>query len=194
MVLQRAISSKQGNETLLRDKDKCISCAEYKNCFKAPPVRLLPNDCDGLPHRGLNLPDRDAYLPASGSNIGPRASKRGGCLLMNDVLPNWTAAGRFKEACEAADAARDAGITHKEAVCEALRLTLCLVEDWRGDHRQEIADYLGTNAPKEGQDDVLAIVKHVFARQDKKQWNWHANALRQAIAENRTSDEVKAYF
>src|SRR5204863_6438845 len=127
-------------------------------------------------------------------NIGPRASKRGGCLLMNDVLPNWTAAGRFKEACEAADAARDAGITHKEAVCEALRLTLCLVEDWRGDHRQEIADYLGTNAPKEGQDDVLAIVKHVFARQDKKQWNWHANALRQAIAENRTSDEVKAYF
>jgi hypothetical protein len=69
-----------------------------------------------------------------------------------------------------------------------------LVEDWRGEHRQEISAYLGDKAPADGEDDVLPIVKFVFARQDKKQWTWHANALRQALADGKTSDDLTAYF
>src|SRR5262249_52995660 len=110
--------------------------------------------------------------------------------------PNWDAADRFKEACNAADAAHTADLSHKEAVCEALRRTLCLVEDFRGEHREEIATYLksaGVKPDKLAKDDVLAIVQHVFARQDKRQWTWHANALKQAMAEKQTSDNLPAY-
>jgi hypothetical protein len=79
-------------------------------------------------------------------------------------------------------------------VIRALCLTLRLVEDWRGEHGQEISVYLGDKAPVAGEDDVLPIVKFVFARQDKKQWTWHANALRQALADGKTSDDLTAYF
>lgn len=109
--------------------------------------------------------------------------------------PNWTADARFKEACEAADATHSTDLSHKEAVCEALRRTLCLIEDYRGEHREEIASYLkGTAGLALDKDDVLPIVKHVFARQDKRQWTWHANALRQAIADGKHADDLHAYF
>jgi hypothetical protein len=107
---------------------------------------------------------------------------------------NWSAQDLFNEACSAADATHATDLSHKEAIARALCLTLRLIEDWRGEHRAEINDYLGPRAPKDGKDDVLAIVKFVFARQDRRQWNWHANALKQAISEGKRSDDLTAYF
>jgi hypothetical protein len=129
---------------------------------------------------------------------------------MDDVLPssetmaevtrpNWNAADRVTEACEAAKAANGQNHKHKEAVCEALRLTLGLIEDWRGDHRDELAVVLAKHAPSKGKDgkdkdDVLAFVKYIFAQHDKAGWTWHSNALKQAISDGRTSDNLKMYF
>jgi hypothetical protein len=110
--------------------------------------------------------------------------------------PNWSAEARFKEACNAADATHAADLSHKEAVCEALRRTLCLVEDFRGEHKEEIATYLermGVKPAKLEKDDVLAIVQHVFAWQDKRQWTWHSNALKQALADGATSENLHDY-
>jgi hypothetical protein len=114
-----------------------------------------------------------------------------------DERPNWRADERFQAAFAAADATHTTDQNHRAAICEALRLTLQLVEGWRDGHQQAISNYLAKNAPKDDADInsvTLSIVKCVFARQDKKQWTWHANALRQANADGKTSDDLTAYF
>jgi hypothetical protein len=118
---------------------------------------------------------------------------------MNDGLtpetrPNWNAADRFRVAFAAADAIHTTDVNHKEAICTALSVTLGLIEDWRAGHKEEMKAYLGKNAPEDGKDEVLPIVKCIFVRQNRKQWTWHANALRQAIAKGKTSDDLTVYF
>lgn len=136
-------------------------------------------------------------LPASEqSNIGKPPKGRNG--FTEPRRPNWSAAEHFQEAEDAAEAIRNMDASHKinrkEAVIHALCLTVRLVEDWRGEHRDEINAYLGKHAPADDGDEVLAIVKCVFHHQGASQWTWHANAIRQALAEQKTADDVGAYF
>jgi hypothetical protein len=135
---------------------------------------------------------------AEQSNIGKHP------LDAQPSRPNWSAAERFKEAEDAAEAIRCMDASHKtnrkEAIIGALCLALRLVEDWRGEHRDEIDAFLGKHAPTEKKstgykpDEVLAIVKCVFHIEGAKQWTWHANAIRQALAEGKTADDAGAYF
>ncbi len=37
-------------------------------------------------------------------------------------------------------------------------------------------------------------MKWIFARHDKSQWTWYANAVRQALADKQTPDDLSSYF
>ena len=105
--------------------------------------------------------------------------------------PNWSAVDAFNDACRLVDDALGCIEKHNSLLVDALIRTARLIEHWRGEHRREIETYLGAHDLK---DEVLAIVKCVFHRQSKSQWTWHANALRQAFADGRASDDMTMYF
>jgi hypothetical protein len=115
--------------------------------------------------------------------------------------PNWDVNSRFEEACKAADAIhvavadfKTADTNKKDVICRALCETLRLIEDWKGDHRPEISTKLGLAYPDKGEDAVLPVVKRVLREKSKNRWTWYANALRQALADERTSDNLTTYF
>jgi hypothetical protein len=128
--------------------------------------------------------------------------------VVNPLLPytNWNATNEFNAACGLVDDALLCADRHVSLLVDALIRAAHLVEEWRGEHRSEIDAYLevGGHKPvdvlaKDGTvqkpaDEILAIVKCVFHRLVKQQWNWRANALRQAFADKKTSDDMTVYF
>jgi hypothetical protein len=114
---------------------------------------------------------------------------------------NYDVGKQVKEAQAAAKAIGTTLLAHNAAIRHALFRCLRLVEDWKSDlYREKLTSYLRVpDYPQDhNRDDdvaaVLVVVQCVFADEDKHQHNWHANALRQAMAEGRTSENVVDYF
>jgi hypothetical protein len=146
------------------------------------------------------LPDTEPEAQQPVQHIVPPSAE-----FSEDPPPtNWSAVEAFNEACQLVNDALDCYDKHNSLLVDALIRTARLIEHWRGEHRHEIDAYLGAHAPVDvpatdkrparPADEVLAIVKCVFHRQSKSQWTWHANALRQAFADGRTSDDMTVYF
>src|ERR1700693_39020 len=113
---------------------------------------------------------------------------------------NYNAHERVKEAKDLANAAHAHLRANQAGNHKALARCLQLVEDWRGDHREKLTAYFRVPdyPQKDGNDNdvaaALVVVKCVFADCDRQMWQHHANALRQAMAEGRTAENVLDYF
>jgi transposase-like protein len=135
-------------------------------------------------------------VPPAGTNLVPPPPDDPGGDTGN--IPNWVAAVEFNNAQRAAHQADTDEIGAQRqlwrALCEALRL----IEHYRTDHKDEITQYLRDrdlkNEAAVRKDDVLCIVKEVFAGARKNARTVYVNALRQAIKEKRGSDDLLTYF
>jgi hypothetical protein len=124
--------------------------------------------------------------------------------MTDECGSNYDVGKRVKEAQAAAKAIGTTLLAHNAAIRQALFRCLQLVEDWKSDlYREKLTAYFREDYPQRakkkggGDDDVaavLVVVQCVFADEDKTQHNWHANALRQAMADGRTSENVVDYF
>lgn len=117
------------------------------------------------------------------------------------VKPNWDVVTICGEAVDLAAAEFAAESNRSAAIRKSLRATLCLIEHYRGEHKEEIITFLQKKAPKQGtdkkgkaRDDVLPIVKYVYAHDKAQQWTWRANALKWALEKKQTSDTVESFF
>jgi hypothetical protein len=114
---------------------------------------------------------------------------------------NYNAHQRVKEAKDLANTAHARYREHVADNHKALAKCLGLLEDWKGDHREKLTAYFRVpdypQKKDDGDDDVaaaLVVVKCVFADCDRQMWQHHANALRQAMAEGKTAENVLDYF
>jgi hypothetical protein len=112
---------------------------------------------------------------------------------------NWSAPEAFTLAISLADAVHQTDVDHRASLVRALVCTARLIEEWRGEHREEIDANLGSYAPGLAKgvakgDEILAVVKCIFHKR-KQDHSLYANALRQALnADKQHADDLAVYF
>ena len=108
---------------------------------------------------------------------------------------NWNVDEMFKLAIEAGEKATTDEKAGVESRNVALQRAMALIEDWRGEHREEMSQcsWLATAYPGEGED-VLPILKTVFPTASPQLRNTFAKALCQAFKDKQTADRLIGYF